>query len=1053
MTTTQRNKSYQRAIGAPHMPFKKKAVAAALCSALAMSAVANTSAWAAPTGGTVVQGSGAISSPDAQTTQIIQSSDKLIVNWQGFGIGANERVGFTQPSSTSVALNRVTGADPSVLLGQLTANGQIFLINPNGVVFGQGAVVDVAGLVASTLDIADSDFMGGRYVFVAGEGSGSVVNQGTIRTTDGGYIVLAGSQVQNEGVLEARLGTVALGAGKQVTLDFAGDGLLHFAVDGAAVAANVANKGLIQADGGRVFLTARAAGDLIGTIVNNEGIIEARSLVNRGGVIRLEASDPVNNNGVLGWQENLGKVTNAAGGIHNSGTLDVSAAEAGAAQGQVTLAGQYVTHSGQILAQGADDAQGGRVLLSSTDRTVIAETGLIDTSGVGNASAGNVVIWSDKDTYFKGTLLGKGGAAGGDGANAEISGYDYLEYVGNVDLTAPKGMLGTLLLDPASIEIVGGGAQAGDDCLNLDLGTAADCTGAITSSVGHMGVTEAGGAGAATKISEDKIEATDANIHLTAAKTIFVSGTFAGGDLALKVNRNLTLETRNAVDEAGGIDLTGVAVAIKTSGTGTITITAGTDGAATTYAKLGPMSTENQNITVTSKNGLISTAGAINAGTGTVSLTTAEAAEATDAKISLGADVSGALIKLTSVDGIEQPAGKLTATDLVVRAAKTDAATVGLNSATNNVANLAATNIDAAMTFGYTDANALTVATVDAVDGITSGNANVTLDTVDGALTVSKLINAGTGTVSLTTAEAAEATVADINYAANINGATVKLNSADGIDDGAAGSITATDLIVRAGGGTADAAAILDNGANNVTVLAATNTGTGVLSFNYTDADNLTITALDGIDGIKTNGDVTVTSAAGTLYLDKVAGNNISLTANQSILDINDPPAATINVTAQAAAMFKATKGTVGTNTNGIEVNSKGKLSLYAGGQVGLVSGNINGIVAGNVIHPLNVAPGLLLLNGKVVGGGLMDAVNAGRFGIQIQIPQMDGLLVPRPIAYNMSRYYPTDSVAEEMAFVPAAPLALSQLWNAVDSGTYLPEGVSVNWVPQPAEK
>ena len=920
MATNQRIKSRQR-VSAPQIRFKKKPIISALCGAFVAGTIAN--AWAGPVGGVVVQGSGTISTPDAQTVQVTQGSDKLIVNWQGFGIGANENVNFTQPSSASVALNRVSGADPSIILGQLTANGQIFLINPHGVVFGQGAVVNVAGLVASTLDIADADFMSGRYVFAGGNGDsgGSVVNQGTIRAVDGGYIVLAsGNEVRNEGVLVARLGTVALGAGKQVTLDFAGDGLLRFTVDGAVVAANVANKGMIQADGGQVILSARAAGDLIGTVVNNEGVIEARGLVNRGGVIWLEASDPVNNNGVLGWQENLGKVTNAAGGVRNSGTLDVSAAEAGAAQGQVTLAGQRVEHSGRILAQGADGAQGGRVLLSSTDRTVVADTGLIDTSGVGNASGGNVVIWSDKDTYFRGTLLGKGGTAGGDGANAEISGYEYLEYEGYVDLMAPKGMLDTLLLDPASIEIVGGGAQPGDPCLDLDLGTAADCTGAITSSVGHMGVTEAGGEGAATKISEEKIEATDANIYLTAAKTIFVSGTFAGGDLALKVNRNLTLETRNAVDEAGGIDLTGSAVTVKTSGTGTITITAGTDGAATTYAKLGPMSTANQNITVTSKNGLISTAGAINAGTGTVSLTTAEAAEATDAKISLGADVSGALIKLSSADGIEQPAGKLTATDLVVRAAKGAAATVALTSATNNVANLAATNIDNPMTFSYTD------------------------------------------------------------------------------------------------------------------------------------ADDLTITVRDGIDGIKINGDVTVTSVAGTLYLDKVAGNNVSLTADQSILDINDKPATTINVTAQGAAMLKATKGTVGTNTNGIEVNSKGKLSLYAGGQVGLVSGNINGTVAGNVIYPLNVAPGLLLLNGKVVGGGLMDTVNAGRFGTQGQLSYLDNVMVPRPIAFNMSRYYPTDSVTEEMAFVPAAPLALSPLWKTLNGGTSLPARVSVNWSPLPTE-
>ncbi len=354
------------------------------------------------------------------------------------------------------------------------------------------------------------------------------------------------------------------------------------------------------------------------------------------------------------------------------------------------------------------------------------------------------------------------------------------------------------------------------------------------------------------------------------------------------------------------------------------------------------------------------------------------------------------------------------------------------------------------MTFSYTDANALSIATVDAVDGITSGNANVTVSTVDGALTVSKLVNAGTGTVSLATAEAAEATDAKISLGADVTGSLIKLYSADGIEQ-PAGKLTATDLVVRAAKGAA-ATVTLTSATNNVANLAATNID-NPMTFSYTDANNLTITARDGIDGIKINGDVTVTSVAGTLYLDKVAGNNIRLIADQSILDINDKPATVINVTAQGAVMLKATKGTVGTNTNGIEVNSKGKLSLYAGGQVGLVSGNINGTVAGNVIYPLNVAPGLLLLNGKVVGGGLMDAVNAGRFGTQSQLSYLDNVMVPRPITFNMSRYYPTDSVTEEMAFVPAAPLALSPLWKTLNGGTYLPAGVSVNWSPLPTEK
>lgn len=152
-------------------------------------------AWAAPTGGQVVAGQATISQ-SGTTTTINQATDRAAIHWQSFGIGANESVRFNQPSASSIALNRILGQDPSVILGSLSANGQVFILNPNGVLFGQGARVDVGGLVASTLNLTNENFLAGRYAFAREGAAGSVVNQGEIRA-DGGVVAFLAPEVRN----------------------------------------------------------------------------------------------------------------------------------------------------------------------------------------------------------------------------------------------------------------------------------------------------------------------------------------------------------------------------------------------------------------------------------------------------------------------------------------------------------------------------------------------------------------------------------------------------------------------------------------------------------------------------------------------------------------------------------------------------------------------------------------------------------------------------------------------------------------------------------------
>src|SRR5450759_930246 len=296
--------------------------------------------YALPTGGAVSAGSASIAGGAGKMT-IGQSSQNVAINWQGFNIGQGEAVQFVQPNSNSVALNRVLGSDPSSILGSLAANGKVFLVNPSGILFGKGAQVNVGGLVASTLNITDGDFMAGRYKF-AGAGNGTILNQGSINA-DGGYVALLGANVSNQGVISAKLGTVALAAGNAVTLDMAGDGLLNVTVNQGAVNALVQNGGVIRADGGQVLLTAQAAGNLLQSAVNNTGVIQAQTVENHTGTIRL-----------------LGDMQ--SGTVNLGGTLDASGTGAGQTGCNVTITGQHVgLFGGHINASG--DAGGGTVLV------------------------------------------------------------------------------------------------------------------------------------------------------------------------------------------------------------------------------------------------------------------------------------------------------------------------------------------------------------------------------------------------------------------------------------------------------------------------------------------------------------------------------------------------------------------------------------------------------------------------------------------------------------------------------------------------------------------
>ncbi|QCP52096.1 filamentous hemagglutinin N-terminal domain-containing protein [Trinickia violacea] len=314
-------------------------------------------AWAAPAGGQVTAGAGAINatanSAGGTSTVIRQNSNRLAINWTSFDIGAKDTVTFAQPSSSAIALNRVTSQSATQILGTLNANGQVFILNPNGVLFGKSAQVNVGGLLATTLSLSDSDFLAGTYRFTDSGGTGSIVNEGQI-TANGGYIAFIAPHVSNQGTLVADNGTVELAAGAAATVTLAGNQLVSLTIDQGTLDALAENGDLIRADGGVVILTSKGRDAVLSGVVNNTGEIQARTAANVGGTIKLLAD---------------------GGTALAGGTLDASAPDGGNG-GTIETSGQaFQLLSGATITTRAASGKTGTWLIDPSDITVASSGG------------------------------------------------------------------------------------------------------------------------------------------------------------------------------------------------------------------------------------------------------------------------------------------------------------------------------------------------------------------------------------------------------------------------------------------------------------------------------------------------------------------------------------------------------------------------------------------------------------------------------------------------------------------------------------------------------
>ncbi|TAL09564.1 MAG: filamentous hemagglutinin N-terminal domain-containing protein, partial [Nitrospirae bacterium] len=502
---------------------------------------------------------------NGNTQTITSDNSRFIGTTASANINGGEYVKWYQPSAGSIALLKVAGDSPSIWNGSFWSNGQFFLQNPSGVLFGSASRVDVASLTATTLNISNQDFLSGNYRFsqMAGYANAAVVNQGVITAGPGGYVALLGAAVRNEGVIIANAGSIALAAGKAATLDMRGDGLIEFVVtdavsgsvagpNGESLASYVSNTGTLQADGGMVTLTANAATDIIKSVVNNEGVIRAQSMVERNGVVVLSGG----NEGIVSVAGTID--ASGAGAGQTGGTVQVTGDKIGLFDGRINVAGD----AGGGTVRFGGDFHGTNPDVQNASRVYVSAGSTINADALSNGDGGKVAVWSNDGTKFYGNISARGGAHGGDGGFVEVSGERYLDFRGRVDAGAPKGKPGTLLLDPDNITI--------DNSADAN---STDTTGVFTATDNTMNAT-------VTWASIDtELNTNNTNVEVKTTNsgniTVGAAGSITGGNTLFLnaqgvVNINFDITTTNATN----LKFTGTSInlgANLTSAGGTIT--------------------------------------------------------------------------------------------------------------------------------------------------------------------------------------------------------------------------------------------------------------------------------------------------------------------------------------------------------------------------------------------------------------------------------------------------------------------------------------------------
>jgi filamentous haemagglutinin family N-terminal domain len=904
-----------------HLNEKIRFAQASFMSALTL--LSPTLVYANPSGGQVVGGSASISHGDFSTI-IRQSSHKAIINWDSFSIGSNELVRFIQPGAGAIVLNRVTGADLSVILGELRANGNVFLVNPNGILFGAGSKVDVAGLMATTFDISDADFLAGKYTFAQNSANlASVVNQGSITVGDNGFVYLVAPSVNNSGLIVAKAGQVGLGSGTGFTLDFGGDGLVKFEVsgrvadvvkgpDGRSLSAAVSNDGTISAAGGRVILTGDAARGVVSSVVSNTGVIEATSLSDLAGQVELLAR--------------------SGGDVINSGSIDVSSASGSA--GQILLSGGNVAQLGAISADALADGDGGSITLRASEVVALGGDSATTANAGLNGDGGSILVIGENTALVAdgAALSARGGAQSGDGGFVETSGYRNMSIGAVADVSAANGAAGTWLIDPYDIEIVTGSGSTGiNDAdpfastadgakLGVNLITTALANGSNVTITTGDGGTGAGDITLSTDLTHTGLA--DSTLTLNAHNDIVLNGAISSATAKL----NLELNANNA---AGGGEPSGSGSVLFNSTIDTNGGALSANGAAITVSNTIVAA----DVDLTATDGNIVTTGAGHITADTLSLTATKAGATIGAEnnaikidaVTLNAQAAGGHIIVTDTAGglaigTVSTGGDKSETDATRALLTTENGS--LTQGDGDGVSAWATNLVSSGAIGTaadaikTDVHVLSASTEDG--GIHVANQNAleqlrlgkilareggapAISDADGNVVLGINGPAGTHDVSISTVGSLflsdSITAPDQLTLVTTDGATEKGDIFNVPDAGAL--LTARGVNISASGNVG-----LDGKALNLSteIVNASTTGGGVYLAESHGLAVGTITAVAGADEEHVN-NVSVNVSAGDLKLDTITagGGAVSLNSQQgAIIDNNG---AAVNVTAGSAAL------------------------------------------------------------------------------------------------------------------------------------------------------
>ncbi|HEU4644441.1 MAG TPA: filamentous hemagglutinin N-terminal domain-containing protein [Burkholderiales bacterium] len=579
---------------APGTLLKPKLLALSVAACFALNAAALR---ANPTGPTVVHGGVGFNGLGTSALTITnQAGGNAIIHWNGFSIGVNELTRFQQFANLAV-LNRVTGSEISSILGSLQSDGRVFLINPNGIVFGASARIDTAGLVASSLGLSDRDFLANRLRFTEVPGAGAVVNNGVIETTSGGRVYLVAPTVENNGLIHSPQGAIVLAAGKEVELV---DASSPFVTVKVASAGQAVNLGTLVTDGGQI--------GMFGALVRNAGVIEAGGAVaGPGGEIRLvaakdltlDAGSVVSANGTSGGKVLLqaeggtnlvAGTVEAKGSSGSGGTIDALGVRVGVVgHGLIDASGD--TGGGTVRVGG--DYQGANAQVQNAERTYFGSGTVIRADATTAGDGGRVIVWADGDTRFYGEISARGGSESGNGGFVETSAKEVLQVSGTVSTAAPSGTGGVWLLDPRDIKIQDTGGGTDDNFLVANgtipfegefgvIGaTSTIWVGSIDSALANV-LNEGSVVLQATR---DILLETDISLSNAGNLTLQAGDDIAMGAFNISVNGSLTMIANDAAgDLAGSVDPNGIAGSItSTAGGGNIT----TNGGSVTVSGVG----------------------------------------------------------------------------------------------------------------------------------------------------------------------------------------------------------------------------------------------------------------------------------------------------------------------------------------------------------------------------------------------------------------------------------------------------------------------------------